>query len=261
MRSLRTYGTAPFTLAVIHGGPGAPGQVAPVARELACERGVLEPLQTATSLEGQLEELRAVLEANADLPITLVGHSWGAILGFIFSARHPDFVNKLILVGSAPYEEHYATGIEATRLSRLSEDERGEVRLLLAALGDPAVRDTEHAMARLGHLFAKTDAYDPLLAHDTEVLQVQGELYQRVWQEATKLRANGDLLKFGRRIRCPVVAIHGDYDPHPLQGVREPLATVLKDFQFVLLKHCGHVPWIERRARDEFFRVLRNELR
>ena len=72
-----------------------------MARELGCERGVLEPLQTATSLEGQVEELRAVLEANADLPVTLVGHSWGAMLGFIFSARHPDFVNKLILVGSA----------------------------------------------------------------------------------------------------------------------------------------------------------------
>ena len=260
MRSLRTYGTAPFTLAVIHGGPGAPGQVAPVARELACERGVLEPLQTATSLEGQLEELRAVLEANADLPVTLVGHSWGAMLGFIFCARYADVVNKLILVGSAPYEEHYATGIEATRLSRLSEEERREVRLLLAALGDPAVRDTGTALTRLGHLFTKADAYDPM-THHTEVLETQGELYQRVWQEATELRANGDLLKLGRCISCPMIAIHGDYDPHPSQGVREPLATVLKEFRFVLLKHCGHVTWIERRARNEFFRVLRNELR
>ena len=127
-------------------------------------------------------------------------------------------------------------------------------------MGDPAVRDTGTALARLGHLFAKADDYDPV-TQDTEVLEVQGELYQRVWQEATELRANGDLLKLGRRIRCPVVAIHGDYDPHPLQGVREPLATVLKDFRFVLIKHCGHVPWIERRARDEFFLVLRNELR
>ena len=231
-----------------------------MARELACERGVLEPLQTATSLEGQVEELRAVLEANADLPVTLVGHSWGGMLGFIFSARHPEFVNKLILVGSAVYEEHYAKGIGATRLSRLSEDERGEVRLLLAALDDPAVTDTGTALARLGHLFAKTDAYDPV-AHDPEVLEVQGESYQRVWQEATQLRANGDLLKLGRRIRCPVVAIHGDYDPHPPEGVHGPLSTVLEDFRFVLLEHCGHVPWLERRARDEFFRILRNELR
>jgi pimeloyl-ACP methyl ester carboxylesterase len=93
----------------------------------------LEPLQTATSLEGQVEELRAVLEMNAVLPVALVGHSWGAMLSFIFSARHPDFVSKLILVGSAVYEERYAAGIEATRLSRLSEDEREDVRLLFTA--------------------------------------------------------------------------------------------------------------------------------
>lgn len=260
MRNFRRYGTAPFTLAVIHGGPGAPGQVAPVARELARERGVLEPLQSATSLEGQVDELRAVLEANADLPVSLVGHSWGAMLGFIFSARHPDFVNKLILVGSAPFEEHYASGIGERRLSRLSEDEREEVRLLSAVLDDPTNRDASTALARLGLLFTKADAYDPVTL-DTELLEVQGELYQRVWQEARELRANGDLLKLGRGIRCPVVAIHGDYDSHPPEGVRGPLSTVLEDFRFMLLEHCGHVPWIERRARDEFFGVLRDELR
>ena len=260
MRNLRTYGTAPVTLAVIHGGPGAPGQVASVARELARERGVLEPLQTATSLEGQVEELRAVLEMNAVLPVALVGHSWGAMLSFIFSARHPDFVSKLILVGSAVYEERYAAGIEATRLSRLSEDEREDVRLLFTALGDPTVEDAGAVLARLAHHFTKADAYDPL-TYDTGVLEVQGELHQRVGQEAKILRENGDLLKLGERIRCPVVAIHGDYDPHPPEGIREPLATVLGDFRFVLLKQCGHMPWIERRARDEFFRVLRKELR
>ncbi len=231
-----------------------------MARELASGRGVLEPLQSATSLEGQVEELRAVLEANADIPVTLIGHSWGTMLGFIFSARHPDFVTKLILVGSAVYEEHYATGIEATRLSRLSEDERGEIGLLLTALDDTTDRNTGAALARLGNLFTKADAYDPV-AYDTEVLEVQVELHERVWQEATQLRATGELLKLGRRIRCPVVAIHGDYDPHPPEGVHEPLSTVLEDFRFVLLEHCGHVPWLERRAREEFFRIVRNELR
>ena len=61
LRNLRRYGKAPFNVAVIHGGPGAVGEMAPVARELASGWGVLEPLQTATSLEGQIEELRAVL--------------------------------------------------------------------------------------------------------------------------------------------------------------------------------------------------------
>jgi len=44
--------------AIIHGGPGAPGSMATVARELASDWGILEPLQTVTSLEGQMQELR-----------------------------------------------------------------------------------------------------------------------------------------------------------------------------------------------------------
>jgi len=41
MKNLRKYGHKPFVVAVIHGGPGAPGEIAPVARELSSIRGVL----------------------------------------------------------------------------------------------------------------------------------------------------------------------------------------------------------------------------
>lgn len=44
MEKFRSYGTAPFEIVVIHGGPGAPGEMAPVARELSGQFGVLEPL-------------------------------------------------------------------------------------------------------------------------------------------------------------------------------------------------------------------------
>jgi len=77
MQNLRLYGDQPFRVAVVHGGPGAAGEMVPVARELARARGVLEPLQTKASVAGQIEELRTVLEASADLPTTLIGHSWG----------------------------------------------------------------------------------------------------------------------------------------------------------------------------------------
>ena len=68
MKNVRTYGKAPFTVAVIHGGSGAAGEMAPVARELAYDWGVLEPIQTATSLHGQVEELRRAVEKHADIP-------------------------------------------------------------------------------------------------------------------------------------------------------------------------------------------------
>jgi pimeloyl-ACP methyl ester carboxylesterase len=78
MQNLRSYGQPPFRVAVIHGGPGAPGEMAPVARALALQRGLVGPIQTATSLVGQIEELRTTLERHGERPVTLIGYSWGA---------------------------------------------------------------------------------------------------------------------------------------------------------------------------------------
>jgi len=150
MVNLRKYGIRPFPVAVIHGGPGAPGEMAPVARELSSVAGVLEPLQTATTLEGQVRELKAVLEKHAALPVTLIGFSWGALLSFIFAARYPSFVRKLILIGSAPYDEKYAAKITHTRLSRLSERERKEVLSLTETPERPCRCRQKHAPGPAG---------------------------------------------------------------------------------------------------------------
>jgi pimeloyl-ACP methyl ester carboxylesterase len=259
MDNLRIYGEPPFTVAVVHGGPGAPGEMAPVARELSSDTGVLEPLQTATTLDGQVEELRQVLEGSGDLPIILIGFSWGAMLSFILASRHPALVKKLILVAGAVFEDRYAADITETRLRRLGEAEREEAFALMVSLEDPALADKDGAMARLGELISQADACDPL-PHDSEVLAVQHDVFQGVWRQAAELRSSGELMKLGKRIECPLVAIHGDYDPHPPTGVSEPLSRVLSDFRFILLKKCGHRPWTERNARDEFYAVLRKEI-
>lgn len=256
MKNLRIYGNKPFTIAVLHGGPGASGEMAPVARELSSIRGVLEPLQTAASLDGQVRELREVLKENADLPITLVGWSWGAWLGFIFAARHHSSVKKLILVASAPFEEKYAANIMQTRLNRLKEGERAEALSLVKALNDPAIEDKDTPLARFGELISRADSYDPL-PYDSELLECRFDIYRNVWEEASEMRSSGRLLELGKKIRCPVIAIHGDYDPHPYEGVKTPLSHILRDFRFILLEHCGHRPWVERAVRDRFYKVLK----
>jgi pimeloyl-ACP methyl ester carboxylesterase len=262
MNNLRTYGQPPFTVAVIHGGPGAGGEMAPVARHLATARGVLEPIQTATSLDGQVEELREVLETFGQPPVILIGYSWGAWLSFIVAARYPAIANKLILVGSGPFEAHYVAQLQEARLSRLSPAERAQFEATVRALNDRATADKDALLARLGALAAKTDAYDPFTgdARESDLLAARGDLFQSVWEDAVRLRRTGELLDLGRRIRCPVVAIHGDYDPHPAEGVKKPLATVLERLRFILLPKCGHQPWTERQARDAFYGVLEEQL-
>jgi pimeloyl-ACP methyl ester carboxylesterase len=262
VKTLRTYGKPPFSVAVIHGGPGGGGEMAPLARRLSSGRAVLEPIQTAISLEGQVQELRTVLEKHGDLPITLIGFSWGAWLSFIVAARHPDVVGKLVLVGSGPFEAKYVMKLRETRLGRLTEEERAEFESIIRALGDAATKDKDHLLARVKALASETDEYDPISEETQEAdsVGIRGDIFQGVWRDASELRSTGKLLELGRCITCPVVAIHGDYDPHPAEGVKEPLFAVLKDFRFILLKNCGHMPWIERQARAEFYRILEQEL-
>lgn len=193
MENPRTYGKAPYNIAIIHGGPGAAGEMAPVARELASGWGVLEPLQTAASLEGQIEELKTVLDNSADLPITLLGFSWGAWLSFIFAANYPAIVRKLILISSGSFQEKYAASIPDTRLNRLSEEEKTEAKSLIEVLDNPVANDRSQAFIRLGALFSKADAYDPI-EHESEVIDYRVDVFQGVWKDATQLRRSGKLL-------------------------------------------------------------------
>lgn len=132
----------------------------------------------------------------------------------------------------------------------------------MKALDGPRAEGKATAFARLGVLASKTDAYDPMDRehHESDTKGEQGNQFHTVLKEARELRRTGKLLDFGSRIQCPVVAIHGDYDPHPADGVRDPLSSVLKSFRFVLLENCGHKPWIERQAREKFYATLKAEL-
>jgi len=259
MENVRKHGKAPFKVAVVHGGPGAAGEMAPVARELVSVCSVLEPLQTASSLKGQVEELKTVLEKNADLPVTLIGFSWGAWLSFIFTANYPEFVKKLILIGSGPFEEKYAAQIQEIRLSRLSKEEIEEVISLMAGLNDSATENKITAFKRFGALFSKADAYDSIM-FEFEVTVYRPDIFQSVWKDAAELRKSGELLELAKHIKCPVLAIHGDYDPHPAEGVNKSLSAILKSFRFIQLKNCGHRPWMERKAKEEFYKILISEV-
>lgn len=254
---LRKYGLAPYRVVVEHGGPGAAGEMMPVAKQLAKHCGVLEPLHMATSIDGQCQELKTALENCADLPCVLIGHSWGGMLSFIFSALHPEFVSKLILVSSGPFEESYVSNLMENRSSKYTSEQQ----LLLSTLLDKldTNKDKDTIFAQLGALDSQIDTYDPLPQED-EDLKISYDIYSKIWPQAKEFRKNGSLLQLGKKIKCPVLAIHGDYDSHPADGVRIPLSSVIQNFRFVLLTQCGHYPWRERKAREEFFKLLDQEI-
>jgi pimeloyl-ACP methyl ester carboxylesterase len=258
--NIRKYGKPPFEVAVLHGGPGAPGYMAPVARELSRTMGVLEPLQSKDSLEGQIEELKGQLGEHADTPVILIGSSWGSVLALFLAARHKELVEKLILVGSAVFDAENSSRVEGIRLSRLSDEKRRRHEQIMYEMQSKSLEERSALMKEWGEILDDTDCYDPL-TKDLEVIEVQYDIFAKVWPDFVMLRDTpGYLKKEFSKIDVPTMVMHGDYDPHPIEGIRPFLESCIEDIRFHILPKCGHYPWIERKARDQFFEILHNEV-
>lgn len=259
---VRFYGNSPCRAAVLHGGPGACGSLAGMARELSNFCGVAEPIQTQYRIDDLVEELHLQLLSIGQEPVALIGHSWGAWLGILFAARHPQQVEKLILVDSGPLEASYAPLIMENRLSRLSGVERERFLYLLARLEAGEESHKDALLTELGALVEKSDcvAYQQDAAQPGDQLPNNGRQYAAVWSEADKLRMSGGLLRAAQSLTCPVVVVHGESDPHPAKGVTEPLKKLGASFRFVPLARCGHSPHQEKYAKENFYDCLRREL-
>jgi len=257
LETIRKYGKPPFRIGLLHGGPGAAGELQPVAVNLAADFGILELLQTAKSVGGQIAELHNQLTSSAALPVILVGYSWGAWLGFMFAAQYPDLVKKLILISAGAFESQSENDLMSIRLSRLNRHDRKAAELLISAINSGnADNETLRCFGKLMTI-ADSYAYQP---GNNEAVEVDWIIFRSVWSEAARLRVTNELINCADRIKCPVVAIHGDYDPHPVDGVERPLSRRLQDFKLIRIEKCGHIPWRERHAKDSFFEILRSEL-
>ncbi len=259
---IRFYGKSPCRVAVVHGGPGGIGSARGLAEGIlqTCGESVAEPLQSKYSVAELVEELREQLLApELACPVVLIGHSWGAWLAAFAAERYPALVRRLILVGSAPLRAD--GGIDAVRLSRFSEAGLNEYHSLLKKLEDTPEAERNSLLSRLGALCEEADTYSRLDSLPVQPCECDGEMYRRVWSEAAAMRSSGELAGIFCRLRVPVTIIHGDYDPHPPEGVRAFLEERGVPHEFRLLSRCGHTPWIERFAREEFFRLLTEDIR
>jgi pimeloyl-ACP methyl ester carboxylesterase len=257
LETIRKYGKPPLRIGLLHGGPGAAGELQPVAENLAADFGILELLQTAKSVDGQIAELRSQLTSNAALPAILVGYSWGAWLGFMFAAKYPDLVKKLILIGAGAFESKSENDLLNIRLNRLNRQDRQAAERLISVINSGNANNG--TLRRFGKLMMIADSYAYQPGEDNAV-DVDWTIYRLVWSEASRLRATSELINYADKIKCPVVAIHGDYDSHPIDGVDQPLSRRLADFKLIRIEKCGHTPWRERYAKDSFFAILRSEL-
>ncbi|MCJ7696745.1 MAG: alpha/beta hydrolase, partial [Thermoplasmata archaeon] len=147
---------------VLHGGPGVPGSAAGLARCLAGDFQVLEPLQRRSgavplSVIQHVKDLAVVTSK----PAILIGWSWGAMLGLSFAAHYPEHVSDLVLIGCGTYDESSRALLHQSLDRRLGKMERHRIKDLqvrLASERDPTTRDA--IFGEIGTAIMRAESYD-----------------------------------------------------------------------------------------------------
>ncbi|MGA9362973.1 MAG: alpha/beta hydrolase [Bacteroidota bacterium] len=256
MIEVRSYGTTGPYVVLSHGGPGAPGHMAPVARSLASRFRVLEPLQRGSgsvplTVDLHVKDLHEVIQSidNSE-PLFLAGSSWGAMLALAYTAAHPARVDGLVLIGCGTFDIASRARFEANLQERTDDQLRARMQRLNVEIVDPDER-----------LRLKADLLSPLYSHDlittdSENGRVDAQAFKETWKDMLRLQHAGVYPAAFNSIKAPVLMIHGAYDPHPGRMIRDSLAPYLPQLEYIELEDCGHYPWLERKAREEFFACL-----
>ena len=217
MENVREYGNVPYKYLVLHGGPGAPGCAAGLCRGLSKKAGVLEHLQKSHTIEGLFDEIKCIIEEYSLNEVVLVGHSFGDWLALLFAEKYPQLAAKVVIIGCGPLEIKYLPELIQARKTR------------------------------------NGDNYCEMPGSGNDILCFDEEQHKALMKEVGEMRESGELLIRALHITCPVIAFHGTYDPHPMRGTNEPLEGKIADFRMITMEQCGHDPWKETYARDEFF--------
>ena len=253
---IRTYGTLGPVVVVLHGGPGAPGYMAPVARGLANSFRVLEPLQRGSGSEPltvarHVADLHELVESGCGgVRPALVGHSWGATLALAYAAAHPGRAASLVLIGCGTFDLAARDRLWAIREERLDNRLRRRIECLPEEFPDPDKR-----LSVLGDLLLPLYSYD-LVSTVQELEGCDAGAHQETWADMVRLQREGVYPAAFAAIETPVIMVHGAVDPHPGPMIHASLKPHIPQLEYREWECCGHYPWLERAVHDEFYAVM-----
>lgn len=256
---VRYYGTSGAPVLILHGGPAAVGDVAPVARGLSASFRTAEPWQRGSGREPltvarHIADLHELVSDRYDATApALVGHSWGAMLALCYAAEHPGNTGPIVLVGCGTFDQAARRRLQETIEGRMDDDLRDRLTRVSIDGADPA-DEFVRGFKLTRHLY-DFDPIEPYADKDEfEPFDIQA--HHETWNDMAKLQDDGTYPGAFAAIRSPVLMLHGQYDPHPGEMIRDSLLPYIPHLEYHDWPRCGHSPWIERAARVAFFSVI-----
>jgi pimeloyl-ACP methyl ester carboxylesterase len=167
--------------------------------------------------------------------VSLVVHDWGAV-GLAFAQRHPDCVERLVVINAVPL----LPGYRWHRWARIWRTP-GLGELAMGATGRPLLRyATKDMNATPGPMPASWQ--DSVLDHfDQGTQRAILRLYRSAPPE--ELSLSGAHLD---RLQMPALVVWGMRDPYIPERFGKAYARALRNSDLLELPDAGHVPWLDR---------------
>lgn len=255
-------------IVIVHGGPALDhsyllpqlGRLADGYRliffdQRLCGKSDADVDSATISIEGFVQDIEGIRKAFDLKKMTLMGHSWGSLLAMNYAIRHPEQLDRLILLDAVPASSELRfreDSLLATRFTSRDSAERA------AIINSEAFRNNDPAaFAQLFRLLFRKEFHNPDLA-DSLTLTLPADFRERStkFNYMGKDLENYDLHDALAAVDCPTLLLYGRDEPSATIAAPR-LKESLPRAELVVLPDCGHFPYIEqpqafRQAIDRF---------
>ncbi len=207
------------------------------------------PWDKDMSFEEIVEEMGLVIKQLGVQDITFVASSMGGLFVIAYAMANMDRVKKISFVGSSPMfvkKKDFPYGLSTPRLNKLASQVKEDFPVILSIFFRSlfTVEERESAKFRWLERFQATDDELPnpqALLRYLEILK------------------NTDLRCIFAELPMPVQFINGDCDYIVSVSYIEEASRLLPKASFVVMKGCGHFPFLSR--SKEYNRLLEEFLK
>ncbi|MFL5524085.1 MAG: alpha/beta fold hydrolase [Gemmatimonadaceae bacterium] len=246
-------------LLVLHGGPGADHRyMLPQMLHLGEEFDLLfydqrgggrsrSDARVPITWQTHVEDMAAIVSELGLDPLSIVGYSWGAMLGLLYTIEQRKNAAlpapaRLTLINPAPLTRSYRQQFEDEFARRQASPGIQQLRDELTQ-SDLRERDPEAYRQRAFELSVAGYFSDPRNAKDLTPFRVVARVQQSVWESL----GDFDLVQELSGVKIPSIIVHGRDDPIPLASSSEAARAL--GTKCIVLDDCGHVPYVEQPAR------------
>ncbi len=213
-----------------------------------------------------LADLRALIEQLGLAPITLVGHDWGGIVSWAFALKHPELLERFVVIDSPPPFTWNRDLRESPRqreavnymleLSRpapgpermIAADDFAMLHSMLTRIGGADARLTEPERAAYHRAWSQPGAL------------TGGLNYYRAARMGEQVAAGGVSEEYEAKIKemslaVPTLVIWGERDPALLVGLIRGLEEWIPELRCEVLPGAGH--WVPYERPKQVNRLIR----